>query len=784
VSVRTGIATELVLNNGMVLEGNVGKVAGLAENPLIPGKPAGEVDVRLVVLVDNGLTRTFVSTYQVQQVRESQAGRLERILIPQRVAARGSRVGSVGPLVRVEPFDAWGRRTVSMLTARGRLDVVQGITEITPVWTKVEGLLGTPSVIWDMRIATSSIPYETLSQILARQHAADKPEGRLSTVRLLYESHRYKEARQELQQAIRDFPELAELRQLVRELRQRSSERLVNEIQLRRNAGQHRLALSMLNGFPAEEVAGETLEQVRELLAEYDTATGQGQRVHRLLEEHLLVLKDDSRRPQLARITDEIRSELNIHTLDRMADYLRLADDESLSAEQKLALAVSGWLLGSGAGLDNLSVALSLVQVRDLVRSYVQSSRKQERDAILADLATQEGSSPSQVARLLAQMKPPRETSLTPPNQESGPAATPGLLTLSVAGPAGQEDITYYVQLPPEYDPYRRYPAIVSLHAAGTQPPQQIDWWAGEYSDQVKMRLGQATRRGYLVIAPTWTRPNQRKYEHSAREHAAVLYALRDACRRFAIDTDRVFLSGHSMGGDAAWDIGAAHPDLWAGVIPIVAVAEYPEEQAPKYVAHYLENAGHVAWYFIAGELDGDKLGRNARDLDRCFKRPNYDVMVVEYIGRGHEHFQDEIQRLFQWMELHRRNFFPREFTSASMRPWDNFFWWVELDDFPARSMVLPTDWPLRGATRAIATSGSVLPGNSIRLRTGAATATIWLTPDLVDFQKRIEISLNGRPQNVEAVPRVETLLEDARTRGDRLHPFWARVELASGRAR
>ena len=45
---------------------------------------------------------------------------------------------------------------------------------------------------------------------------------------------------------------------------------------------------------------------------------------------------------------------------------------------------------------------------------------------------------------------------------------------------------------------------------------------------------------------------------------------LRDAMRRFSIDSDRVFLSGHSIGGDAAWDIGLAHPDLWAGVIPIV----------------------------------------------------------------------------------------------------------------------------------------------------------------------------------------------------------------------
>ena len=51
-------------------------------------------------------------------------------------------------------------------------------------------------------------------------------------------------------------------------------------------------------------------------------------------------------------------------------------------------------------------------------------------------------------------------------------------------------------------------------------------------------------RYGYIVIAPDWTVEHQKEYEYSAREHAVVLGCVRDACRRFAVDTDRVFLSG------------------------------------------------------------------------------------------------------------------------------------------------------------------------------------------------------------------------------------------------
>ena len=205
---------------------------------------------------------------------------------------------------------------------------------------------------------------------------------------------------------------------------------------------------------------------------------------------------------------------------------------------------------------------------------------------------------------------------------------------------------------------------------------------------------GRLPAAGTFVIAPAWAQENQTKYEYSLREHAAVLGALRDACRRFSIDTDRVFLSGHSMGGDAAWDIALAHPDLWAGVLPVVATAD-------KYVSRYWKNAKGLPMYFVAGQLDGNKIADNAMDLDRYLKKAGYDAMYVEYQGRGHEHFHDEILRMFDWMELYRRDFARKEFECASMRPWDQFFWWVELGDYPDRFVVLPTNWPQSGAKDA-----------------------------------------------------------------------------------
>jgi hypothetical protein len=213
---------------------------------------------------------------------------------------------------------------------------------------------------------------------------------------------------------------------------------------------------------------------------------------------------------------------------------------------------------------------------------------------------------------------------------------------------------------------------------------------------------------------------------------------------------------------------------VWAGVIPITATAD-------RYIAHYWPNAKHVPMYFVGGELDGDRMIRNSRDLDRYLTKPGYNVTVVEYLGRGHEHFYDEIQHLFDWMGTRERNFFPTEFTTSTMRAWDSFFWWVELDDLPAAAKVHV--WPPPPNSRPAQTTASIKRApngdQTVNIMSGADKITVWLAPELVDFNKRIKLVVKGRPvYGDQPAPDNAVLLEDARTRADRRHPFWARVDV------
>jgi pimeloyl-ACP methyl ester carboxylesterase len=325
---------------------------------------------------------------------------------------------------------------------------------------------------------------------------------------------------------------------------------------------------------------------------------------------------------------------------------------------------------------------------------------------------------------------------------------------------------------------------IVALRGAQT-PEAQLDWWTGEWRNGE--RWGHATRHGYIVIAPDWNPPElgHTNYDFSAFSHAAVLSTVKDAFRRFSVDTDKVFISGHGIGGTAAWDIALAHPDLWAGAVVFNAVAS-------RYIELYDEAVRHVPLYLVWGDKEGVGTNRkwdiNATVLNRYLQkqeRPG-NVMVVRYIGRGMESFSEEILNILEWMKYRQRNFAPTEFKAETMRPWDSFFWGVEMPylqtDVPGR-MVDPIDFParLRDAAGKKVTVQSKLyrVSNSVSITiTPRVTHTeVYLTPDMIDFRSKASVTVNDKryhPPNGRIEPDIEVMLEDVRTRGDRLHPFWA----------
>jgi dienelactone hydrolase len=746
-------ADQIQHKDGRLLDGKFGRMSKTAEDPL---KNLDAETAQPIFLCDDNLRRTMVPFQMLKfDSLVAQAESNQRIVLQQEVSAGKSRVACAGPLLAVQPFDPFGRRIIKIGTNQGPLDVIQGVTLITPHWTRIEGLNAGPNLVWDMRVATSSIPREQLVAMVNKNIKNPKDiEQRLQLVRLFIGSDRFRDAETELTAIAQDFPNHPQLEEAFAIIRKAGAGVLVRELDLRKNAGQHQLTWALLNKFPEQGVPGSIMQKVREDVADYQQKSKDREQIVKELKDLAAGLPYSDDATLFKTAVDEIASDLSLENYGRLAAYLNFRNDANTPPANKLALAVSGWLLTSNRALTNPKSALSLFKTRNLIREYLLSKTTVEREQIYKYISEEEANTPELIASLIKGMKPAW------PLPEL--AANTDTYTIKVPGQPNQADYTYDLIPPLEYDPYRSYPAIVCLHAQGMTPSSEMDWWAGPPSENG--RLGQAARQGYFVIAPHYVSAAQPTYRGTPLEHDVVTRCLRDACRRFNIDTDRVFLSGHSMGGDAAWDIGLSHPDLWAGVIPINGTAQHDP------IFFYKQNAATVPFYFVTGELDCGVISKNSVNWDWYFSH-NYDTTLVQYLGRGHEHFSDEILRLFDWMNRKDRaangRLNPKLFKVFTKRATDNYFWSLEVREFK-----LPK---LESGVQIEQT----LNNNSIILRTPNASISVYLTPEMIDFSKPVNVLHNGKnlTGGKQISPNLRTILEDVRTRGDRHHPFWAVVE-------
>jgi pimeloyl-ACP methyl ester carboxylesterase len=759
---------QISLRSGLSIRGSVVEVASLNQNPFAAGA-AGEVQVRPIWMIDDGLRRTYV--YKLGMVADVNpvADLSQKVELWQPAPLGGKTVAGLGPILAISPFNDYGRRMVSVRGPEGSpLSIIQGITELNPRYAKIEGLKSTPSYLWDMRVATDSIPTEQLRQIFRRRIDQQNYDKRLEIVRFYIECQRFAEARDELERLIIDFPDDPRLATQLQALVERQGTQLLDEAKLRREAGQYKLAMDILKNFPLAEVARVTRIEVQDSIDSIEGRLSEGRKLLAQLRGQIDKIVDGAGKTALLGLVDEMDRSLSLDTLNRLSDYSRLGGVDNIPVDNRIALAIGGWLMGPGSGLQNLAVATSLIEVRSLVSEYLGTQDEPTRKAILEKLRGIEGADAIYVSKILPLIVPPLSL---PEEAKDDKVAGMYRMDEQVDGRAKGR---YVIQLPPEYDPMRSYPCIVALHPLDGTAEGQIDYWAGVSSADGSIRMGQGARHGFVLVAPYWTRTGQRGYESTPREHAEVLSAIRDAMRRVSIDSDRVFLTGLGAGGSAAWDIAVSHPDIWAGLISISG-------EPNNYLRHYSLNAAYLPMYLLFGELAGAPapLIKHGDVLDD-YMAPGFRAMVVMYRGRGSEHFYEEIHRLFDWMRLatHKRGDPPQKIETASMRLGDQFFWWLEMPNLKENVVIDPILWDQAERLRAAKVSASVGEGNQIRISQGPTEQyLIHLSPQMgVEMDQTITIRYRTRRVDFDFDGSVDGMLEDARTRADRKRPYWASV--------
>jgi predicted peptidase len=133
-----------------------------------------------------------------------------------------------------------------------------------------------------------------------------------------------------------------------------------------------------------------------------------------------------------------------------------------------------------------------------------------------------------------------------------------------------------------------------------------------------------------------------------AFETEALKAMLDSILAKYAVDSDRVYLTGLSMGGYGAWAMGIQYPDLFAAVAPVCGGGE------PDAVCA-LENT--PVWAFHGDEdsvVDISESQKMVNALEAC----GGDVKFTVYPGVGHDSWTQTYNNpeLYQWFLSHKRH--------------------------------------------------------------------------------------------------------------------------------
>jgi len=201
------------------------------------------------------------------------------------------------------------------------------------------------------------------------------------------------------------------------------------------------------------------------------------------------------------------------------------------------------------------------------------------------------------------------------------------------------KEYRYVVYVPREYNPEKPWPLIVFLHGAGERGDDGLK--------QTETGIGRAIRKHAdwfpcLVFMPQCP---ERVWWDSAQKH--VEQALEKTLREYNIDPDRIYLTGLSMGGYAAWIYGANKVDRFAAIMPICGGGK--QEDAPK--------LAQVPIWAFHGADDDVVSPEESRKMVEAVRRAGGNIRYTEFEKTGHNSWDKAYgeEKHIKWLLKQRR---------------------------------------------------------------------------------------------------------------------------------
>ncbi len=158
--------------------------------------------------------------------------------------------------------------------------------------------------------------------------------------------------------------------------------------------------------------------------------------------------------------------------------------------------------------------------------------------------------------------------------------------------------VQYYSVRPPiAYDKQKTYSLYLSLHGASVEATRQA---AAHYSKYNAFTLAPTNRRPFGFDWQEWGRMDAlESLTHFLKLHSEV-------------DQQRIYLTGHSMGGHGTWYLGALYPSRWAAIGP---------------------SAGWVSFFSYGGGVQPGSSRSILEPLERSKNESDTLALLTNYLG-------------------------------------------------------------------------------------------------------------------------------------------------------
>ncbi|MDF1744251.1 MAG: sugar-binding protein [Gimesia sp.] len=165
----------------------------------------------------------------------------------------------------------------------------------------------------------------------------------------------------------------------------------------------------------------------------------------------------------------------------------------------------------------------------------------------------------------------------------------------------------FSMTIPKDFNPQKTYPLYVNLHGNGGRPlPTK----------------SVARQSDYFQIRP-WGRGD---ISYFGLGEVDVLESMKHVLKWYPIDADRICLGGHSMGGNATWDLGSKYTNLFACLVP----------KAGRSGDDYYENFRHLPALIQHGAKDGAQPVDFGRYTVSRLEQLGFPVIYKEFPEDGH----------------------------------------------------------------------------------------------------------------------------------------------------